>query len=486
MQHSKSKNNLSEISKYCSDSTILVQMINGLLKGFNLNYINSIFSKTQDRGIDLSKVFQVLFVIRFLDIKNVRQLMSTGYSKEIAHQKDVYYGFLNNAKIDWRRIVTLFIKQSISLIEKKSEIKENDRPGCIIVDDSTMPKSGKSIEFIGKVFDHCSHTYQLGMKLLTIGYSDGINFLPLDFSIHNESGKKGNRGLRKKDLEAQFTKERPEDSPGHQRVLDVSRDKIETSISMIINATKKVVNAKYVLADSWFICEKFIREIQKIKPKGGSHLHVIGLMKTNRIITIGKQKMKANNVPEIKQKHIKYSSKMKCHYISFIIEYKGLPMRAFWIRMKGQASWKLLICTDQNLSFIKAMKYYQIRWSIEVFFKECKQNLHLNSCQSKSFDAYIAHISITFMNYAILSLRKRFEDYETLGILFREVQRELIEMTLIEKIWKFMIEIFNVLLAELGVDWEVFMSKIIQNQSLINECILKAFNTLLATPKRII
>ena len=51
------------------------------------------------------------------------------------------------------------------------------------------------------------------------------------------------------------------------------------------------------------------------------------------------------------------------------------------------------------------MKQYQIRWSIEVFFKDCKQNLHLNSCQSTDFDANITHVSIVFMNYMILSLR---------------------------------------------------------------------------------
>ena len=34
-------------------------------------------------------------------------------------------------------------------------------------------------------------------------------------------------------------------------------------------------------------------------------------------------------------------------------------MKGFWVRMKGQDSWKLLISTDKKLSFINTMRYYQ-------------------------------------------------------------------------------------------------------------------------------
>ena len=59
-------------------------------------------------------------------------------------------------------------------------------------------------------------------------------------------------------------------------------------------------------------------------------------------------------------------------------------------KTKGSETWKMLISTDTDLTFTNAMKYYQIRWSIEVFFKECKQDLNINKCQSTDFDAHIA------------------------------------------------------------------------------------------------
>ncbi len=75
----------------------------------------------------------------------------------------------------------------------------------------------------------------------------------------------------------------------------------------------------------------------------------------------------------------------------------------------------MLVTTHTSLSFIKAMKYYQIRYTIKVFFKECKQNININNCQSSDFNAYIASITLSFDNYTLFVLRKRFDNYETIG-----------------------------------------------------------------------
>jgi len=481
MQHNKGKKNLSEISDYCTKTSEIAKISKIFLREFNLSYINSLFSKTKIKGIKSSTIFQTLFVLRFLDFKNIQQLMLSGYSKELNHKKDVLYDFMKNATIDWRKIVLLFAKQVLKITDKKSISKKENTPICLIIDDSLLPKTGKKIELIGKVYDHCSHTYSLGIKLLTLGLWDGKSFIPLDFSLHNEPGKTKKRGLKTKDLKLQFSKKRNEQTAGFKREEEVSKDKISTALSMVKTAIKKKINAKYVLVDSWFVSEKFICEIQKIKRS----LFVIGLMKTNRIISVNGRKYKANLVPEIKRKQIKYSKKLKCHYISQTIDYKGVEMKAFWIRMKGQASWKMLITTDTKLTFIKTMKHYQIRWSIEVFFKDCKQNLNLNSNQSTDLDAQIAHISIVFMNYMLLSLKKRFEQYETLGILFRDIKEQLLSDTLVEKIWIILIELYTLVLAELGVNWENFIEKLIKNKEELNHQIKNTLSVLFSLNKSV-
>lgn len=477
MQLNKDKKSLSEINSYCQNSSTLVTTFNQLLGLFDLRYINKLLSDTKKRGVQGSKIFRTLFVLRFLDFDNIFQLMQSGLSKELMYKKDVLYDFLKNAHIPWRRILQLFFKQTHSLIRNSCTEADLDSPQFFILDDSLLEKTGKSIELIGKVFDHCTHTYQLGMKVLTLGYCDGKSFMPLDFSIHNEPGKNKRRGLKKKEIDHQFSKEREAGSAGYQRALEVSRDKISTALQMIKRYKKKWLKVNYVLADSWFICEQFLRAVHAIDEK----LKVIGLMKTNRILTINGKSYKANKIPELKQKDIHYSKKLKCSYISLKVSYKGIAMRGYWIKMKGQTNWSLLISTDDKLSFIKAMECYKNRWSIEVFFKDCKQNLGLQACQSTDLDAHIASISIVFMNYMVLALKKRFEDYETLGILFRDFKDLLLQQTIIQCIWRILIQFFHSVFASMGMDWNLFIRTLINKQEIILQNINQVFAPLYST-----
>jgi IS4 transposase len=94
----------------------------------------------------------------------------------------------------------------------------------------------------------------------------------------------------------------------------------------------------------------------------------------------------------------------------------------------------MLISTDTDLTFTNAMKYYHMRWGIEVFFKECKQNININKCQSTEFDAHIAWITLSFISYMMISLLKRFNDNETMGEVLRAFKNELLEITLVEKL----------------------------------------------------
>jgi IS4 transposase len=144
-------------------------------------------------------------------------------------------------------------------------------------------------------------------------------------------------------------------------------------------------------------------------------IDVLGLMKGGRKVAI----FNTDILPKIFESKIKTCRRMKCRYLAINVVYKGTPIKVFFIMMNGQTSWKLLITTDERLSFIKAMEYYQIRWTIEVFFREAKQDLHLGKCQSNVFDALIAPMSLSFMHYIVLVLGKRFDSYETMGEIFR-------------------------------------------------------------------
>ena len=474
IQQLKDIENFSELGFIRQKEEGLTEIFSRLLGQFNLNRINALFDQCKCRGVDPKSIFHVLFMLPFVGLMNVRSLLLSGYSEELTAGKDAYYTFLSNPRIPWRKIVILFARQFLRLVKRKSVDGPVDSPQCLVVDDSILEKRGKKMEFIGRVFDHSSHGYILGYKLLTLGFWDGKSFLPVDFSIHHEGGKNKKRGLKSSELKKQYKKQRKKVDAGWQRVSEISRSKSEVALQMIRRAVKCGFCPKYVLADSWFISAPFIKAISGLKRKASQAVHVIGLMKTNRCLHLNNKIYKANKLPELKRKQIKKSRKLKCSYIPFLVQYKGTDLKVFFVRMNGHQNWKLLITTDTHLSFIKAMEYYQIRWSIEVFFKDCKQNLYLGKCQSVDFDTQIAAVSICFMNYMLLTLYKRFQSYESLGEIFKAFKDKIIEDTIVAKLWKLFIDIYTKVLAELGVDCDCFVHKLI-NQVLSIDQIKASF-----------
>lgn len=63
------------------------------------------------------------------------------------------------------------------------------------------------------------------------------------------------------------------------------------------------------------------------------------------------------------------------------------------------------------------LEYYQVRWVVEVFNRESKQLLNLGGCRSSNFDALAAEITISMIVYPLLTLRFRYNNYESKGVL---------------------------------------------------------------------
>ena len=108
------------------------------------------------------------------------------------------------------------------------------------------------------------------------------------------------------------------------------------------------------------------------------------------------------------------------------------------------------------------MKIYNIRWTIEVLFKECKQHLNLGKCQSNDFDAQIADTTISLLVYMMLSFYKKIHSYTTFGVLFAQYRDEFIEATVAEKLWQFFISLQFTIAEILEIDCTKMMRIIFQ------------------------
>jgi len=310
----------------------------------------------------------------------------------------------------------------------------------------------------------------LGFKKLLLGYWDGKSLIPVDFSLHREKGSKGTYGISRKEAKKRFTKKRDVKSNGAKRVKELDVAKTQNCLSIIRRAIRHGFIADYVLMDSWFVNDTIIAGIKSIK---NSCLHVLGMCKMdNRKYFIDGKELNARVlIARYARKRGHYSRKHKSQYISLVVDYKGNPVRLYFVKYRNSRNWTLLLTTDLTLSFVQTLELYQIRWTIEVLFKECKQYLGLGQSQNTDFDGQIADTTLALITHTILTLNKRFEDYETTGAIYRQVQQDLLELTLYERLLRILAKVVLVLADIFGIDVNEAMEKMMTNENIPQQLI---------------
>ena len=231
MLQSKDIQSVEELKKYFSCSTKMVDYLVNLLSFFEFKRVYGVLKPLKKRGYNIIDVFPVLIILPFLKHASIHALFKSRNKDLSPADKDVYYRFKNMQTIPWRRLLMSFVKRFVVIIETKAEVTPDKR--CLIIDDSLLHKTGKAIEFAGKLWDHVNHSYKLGLRLLLLCYYDGKSNLPLDFSLHREKGKNEQKpyGLTKKQLKRQYKGYRVQESESDKRAREVDMSKTDVGNS---------------------------------------------------------------------------------------------------------------------------------------------------------------------------------------------------------------------------------------------------------------
>ena len=418
-------------------------------KQFKIGQLLKPFSSVKQQGYSLMLILVALLLSRFGGL-SVYAAQKTG---NLQMDDNTIYRLMNNQLIDWKSIVLSFAKQFLQCVSTHGEVDEKS-VRCFVIDDTDIEKRGKTFEGLSKIYSHKEHSYLFGFKLLLLCYWDGKSLIPCGLSLHREN-KKNDYGLNNKQQKRQFSKERKKDGYFQERYDELDEDKLSSAIKMLKRCVQRRIFGSYVLMDSWFVTDFMIKEIRKIC-KG--MLHVVGMCKLDKrqfeIDGKARNSQTIIKMNENNSRKVHSCRKYKSRYFFVDAIYKGTPVRLFYIKYKNAKNWTILLTTDFSLSFVKVMELYQIRWSIEVLYKECKQYLRLGKSQNTDFYGQIADASLTMITYTILTLYKRFEAYETFGALFRDTQKELLEKTLCERIEIVILKILHDLLEILSIDVE--------------------------------
>jgi hypothetical protein len=420
---------------------------------------NKCFAGLKEKGYSLASLFGILLSLPFIGQNSVNGLLHSNLGSYIEARKDTFYRFKNLEAINWRGILWFFARQFIKLSKKENGGKS---PRCLIFDDSVLQKSGKFIERISRVWDHVTGRCVLGYKLLVAVYWDGSSCIPVDYSIHREKGKKKDMpfGLKKKVMKNQFRKARNHSSSAYERIKETDVSKIASMVAMLKRALRNKLEVDYVLMDSWFTCWEVVSLI--IKRKG---LHLIGMYKgaktkfdyMGKSLTYSQVRNELGN--PIRCRRLGY------YYKQAIVQWNGKQVRLFFSKQGKNGKWKTFMSTNTSLSFIEMVKIYQLRWCIEVFFKESKQLFGLGKCQSTDFDAQIADTTMVMIRYMMASLKYRFDNYESKGAIFEQTKEKAVMYSLGERLWGLFLELVKIIEVLFdGCDSDDIIHRLLENE----------------------
>ena len=371
----------------------------------------------KESGFQCSTVLKELFSLVFHG-KNLYRTLSVK-NEELPFKKNTAYRFLNAGHFNWEKLLHLVMA---GLIAELDRLTGKDRQSVLIVDDSLFSRGrSKKVEMMARVFDHTSHKFCKGFRMLTLGWSDGNSFLPVSFNLLSSS-KEENRLCP-----ANQTDKRTLAFKRRNRAIQSSPDAL---IEMLRAA--KDIPAKYVLFDSWFTFPKTVIRVKK------ENREVIGMVKVTEKIHYlfdGKWQDVRDIYSQIKHQTNSRDSIIGSAVVQ-IREDKDSPendltdARIVFVKDRHSDKWLALLCTDLGVSEEEVVRIYGKCWDIKVFFKVCKSYLALaKEYQGRSYDMQVSATSIVFLRYVMLSMETRnATDERIIGDLFYYMREELADI----------------------------------------------------------
>jgi hypothetical protein len=471
MLQNKSNKIFSEINNFFTSSEKAIYRITELYRMLKISQINLGIKDLNQATYFKGDIFLAILLFPLFSIKNIQGYLSSSLKPYFEAQKDTFYRFKNSSFIKWRTVLYSINTRLIKKL-KAQGTRGQPAPRCLIVDDSDLVKSGFKIEHTSKIWSHVLQKSILGFKGLFLGYWDGKSFFGLDFSLHKEKGKNKKMpfGLNNKYRKHQYKKKREKFSPGYSREKELLVNKIDNAIAMIKRALTKNIIVDYILMDSWFVCDKIIKFIRNIT----GDIHIIGMAKMAKAAYGFEGGMfTAKEIADKlkRRKKVKWIKQVGLYSTEVIVDYKGTLVKLFFCKTTKRGKWHLLLTTNTALGIIRAYQIYSIRWGTEIFFKESKQYFGLGKSQSRNFDAQIADTTITIIQYNIFSLAKRFTAYETIGEIFAESKDQVLELTIAQRLWLFILELLKMLANLFDSDINDLIIKIINTDNNNNKLI---------------
>ena len=336
------------------------------------------------KGVPVMEIFQYLFLLIFSNRSMYMNLITGRNTPDFA--KDTVYRFMKMIQINWIRFTTILSARIIR--DAIFPLDSEERVNVFIIDDSMFERNrSKKAELLAKVYDHAKHKYLFGFRMLTLGWSDGSTFLPVNSILLSTENRK-NRINEATEVDKRTV--------GYKR-RKLSMVKGTQAMLTLLDAAKKAaIPAKYVLFDSWFSSP---RTLHAVKSMG---YDVIGMVKKTpkMFFRYNDEDMSLTSIYNKNKKRRGRSRYLRSVMVDVVKDGEIIPAKVVYVR------------------------------------------------NSLSYDAMTAHTAVVFTRYMMLSLESReSNDNRSLGELFLYFSDEMSDITWIQA-FQMLLQMFRTMLSD--------------------------------------
>jgi len=374
-----------------------VYVDNELQDAVNKISLFSILSRLGIRKRCGDSIHQVVFatlVWPLLPVKSISGFCGKFIQGYITGGMNVIYDFLKRENINWRSVSNcvskaVYINHALGM-EKDSAFN---------IDDSIKHRRGKKVEGVSSHFDHTETRHVMGQQVLQLGLATGKGFLPLDEQIYI-----GNK--RVQGLQAPFQDQRHAVAKDYQSAFHENKNTMFRA--MLKRALKNGFRSPHVNGDSWFGSKGNIAAVLDLEliglfmmKRGNLSYRFQGRDYTAQMLyNLIKRKMAVQKG----QRFLTHSLIVELN----LSEEKTNP--AQWVKVKlvfskprqcSKNTWVVLLCTNIDYPIEKILRIYALRWSIEVYFKEVKQNMGFLKEQTGDYVVHYASIHLAAIRYSL-------------------------------------------------------------------------------------
>ncbi len=320
------------------------------------------------------------------------------------------------------------------LDQETKGVRKSKSESALVIDDSLCEHVGSLFEYVDRHYDHADHSYPIAHNPVTSHYVSGAVRFPVDLRLYRRYEEithwetfvlkhfPGTTIPKKKKERQKLHKQVDEtllQDPEFLVLHNQFRTKIDLAIDLVRSAIWHRLRFAILLFDGWYLSEALVTEAARRRKKW------ISLLKKNRNLETNSFELKdAQGQPvKFEGEHVGVEEFVKqipaSAFKMVVVHDKTYWVFTLTVRIPSLGKVRLVISyengklTDTYVVVVtnaldweakRIIATYLLRWPIETFYQDGKEQLGLDEYLMRNAKAIGKHWCLVFVAYSLLHL----------------------------------------------------------------------------------